>query len=135
MEFKVNKRYVLIMLYIAVSSLTIFCIELIFYRESFSSGHYAWIGSALLSYIVYAYLKIYNAVSIKNGVIAVAGPIGNKINISEITSITKKDDDEVYIIKSDKQVLVIDTLTIESKSLPALIEILEDIEKRVENKN
>lgn len=85
---------------------------------------YGWILIFLMYFINYFYQKKYNYVVIKNGVINVNGPLGKKLNLTEIKRIKKFAGD--YILKTDKKELTINTQFIEPNSL---VELNAELEK------
>ena len=86
---------------------------------------YGWILISLMYFINYFYQKKYNYVVIKNGVINVNGPLGKKLNLTEIKRIKKFAGD--YIIKTDKKELTINTQIIDPSSLAKLNAELEKL--------
>lgn len=85
---------------------------------------YGWILISLMYFINYFYQKKYNYVVIKNGVINVNGPLGKKLNLTEIKRIKKFAGD--YILKTDKKELTINTQFIEPNSM---VELNAELEK------
>ena len=86
---------------------------------------YGWILISLAYFGTYFYQKKYKYVSIENGILAVNGPFGKKLNLAEIKRIKKFAGD--YIIKTDKKELTINTQIIDPNALTELNAELEKL--------
>ena len=86
---------------------------------------YGWILISLAYFGTYFYQKKYKYVSIENGILAVNGPFGKKLNLAEIKRIKKFAGD--YIINTDKKELTINTQIIDPNALTELNAELEKL--------
>lgn len=123
MKIKHKRRQLKINLIIGIFWLFYFII-LLNINEKNHWIDYGWILISLMCFINYFYQKKYNYVVIKNGVINVNGPLGKKLNLTEIKRIKKFAGD--YILKTDKKELTINTQFIEPNSL---VELNAELEK------
>lgn len=86
---------------------------------------YGWGVLSLAYFTIYFYQKKYKYLTIRSGVLTIAGPLGKKINLTEIKQITKFAGD--YIIKTNTQELTINTQSVAPNSLDILKERLEKL--------
>lgn len=96
----------------------------LFLEEKLHWIDYGWILISLTYFGSYLYQKKYKYVSIENGVLKVNGPLGKKLNLTQIKRIKRFAGD--YIIKTDKKELTINTQVIEPESL---VELNAELEK------
>ena len=97
----------------------------VFGKEEPNWTDYGWIFISLMYLGLYFYQKNYKYLTIENGIINVNGPLGKKLNLTEIKRIKKFAGD--YIIKTDKKELTINTQIIEPNSLAELNAELEKL--------
>ena len=97
----------------------------VFGKEEPNWTDYGWLVISIAYLSIYFYQKKYKYVSIENGILSVNGPIGKKLNLTEIKRIKKFAGD--YILKTDKSELTINTQIIDPKSLPELNTELEKL--------
>ena len=90
----------------------------VFGKEEPNWTDYGWIFISLIYLGVYIYQKNYKYLTIENGIIKINGPLGKKLNLTEIKRIKKFAGD--YIIKTDKKELTINTQIIDPNSLAEL---------------
>ena len=89
-----------------------------FNKEEMNWTDYGWLVISIAYLSIYFYQKKYKYVSIENGILTVNGPIGKKLNLTEIKRIKKFAGD--YILKTDKKELTINTQIIDPNSLAEL---------------
>ena len=97
----------------------------VFGKEEPNWTDYGWLVISIAYLSIYFYQKKYKYVSIENGILSVNGPIGKKLNLTEIKRIKKFAGD--YILKTDKSELTINTQIIDPKSLTELNTELEKL--------
>lgn len=124
MKIQYKKRQLNFNLIFGIIWLTYFLIQLIFDKEIHWID-YGWILISLAYFGIYFYQKKYKYVSIENGILTVNGPLGKKLNLTEIKRIKKFAGD--YILKSDKKDLTINTQIIDPNSLAELNAELEKL--------
>ena len=124
MKIQYKKRQLNFNLIFGIIWLTYFLIQLIF-DEEIHWIDYGWILISLAYFGIYFYQKKYKYVSIENGILTVNGPLGKKLNLTEIKRIKKFAGD--YILKSDKKDLTINTQIIDPNSLAELNAKLEKL--------
>ena len=124
MKIQYKKRQLNFNLIFGIIWLTYFLIQLIFDKEIHWID-YGWILISLAYFGIYFYQKKYKYVSIENGILTVNGPLGKKLNLTEIKRIKKFAGD--YILKSDKKDLTINTQIIDPNSLAELNAKLEKL--------
>ena len=124
MKTQYKKRQLNFNLIFGIIWLTYFLIQLIFDKEIHWID-YGWILISLAYFGIYFYQKKYKYVSIENGILTVNGPLGKKLNLTEIKRIKKFAGD--YILKSDKKDLTINTQIIDPNSLAELNAELEKL--------
>ena len=124
MKIQYKKRQLNFNLIFGIIWLTYFLIQLIFDKEIHWID-YGWILISLAYFGIYFYQKKYKYVSIENGILTVNGPLGKKLNLTEIKRIKKFAGD--YIIKTDKKELTINTQIIDPNSLAELNTELEKL--------
>lgn len=95
-----------------------------FNKEEMNWTDYGWLVISIAYLSIYFYQKKYKYVSIENGILTVNGPIGKKLNLTEIKRIKKFAGD--YILKTDKKELTINTQIIDPNSLAELNAVLEN---------
>jgi len=93
-----------------------------FNKEEMNWTDYGWLVISIAYLSIYFYQKKYKYVSIENGILTVNGPIGKKLNLTEIKRIKKFAGD--YILKTDKKELTINTQIIDPNSLAELNAVL-----------
>jgi len=93
-----------------------------FNKEEMNWTDYGWLVISIAYLSIYFYQKKYKYVSIENGILTVNGPIGKKLNLTEIKRIKKFAGD--YILKTDKKELTINTQIIDPNSLVELNAVL-----------
>ena len=96
-----------------------------FNKKEMNWTDYGWLVISIAYLSIYFYQKKYKYVSIENGILSVNGPIGKKLNLTEIKRIKKFAGD--YILKTDKSELTINTQIIDPKSLTELNTELEKL--------
>ena len=94
----------------------------VFGKEEPNWTDYGWLVISIAYLSIYFYQKKYKYVSIENGILSVNGPIGKKLNLTEIKRIKKFAGD--YILKTDKKELTINTQIIDPNSLVELNAVL-----------
>ena len=124
MKIQYKKRQLNFNLIFGIIWLTYFLIQLIFDKEIHWID-YGWILISLAYFGIYFYQKKYKYVSIENGILTVNGPLGKKLNLTEIKRIKKFAGD--YILKSDNKDLTINTQIIDPNSLAELNAELEKL--------
>jgi len=124
MKIQYKKRQLNFNLIFGIIWLTYFLIQLISDKEIHWID-YGWILISLAYFGIYFYQKKYKYVSIENGILTVNGPLGKKLNLTEIKRIKKFAGD--YILKSDKKDLTINTQIIDPNSLAELNAELEKL--------
>ena len=124
MKIQYKKRQLNFNLIFGIIWLTYFLIQLIFDKEIHWID-YGWILISLAYFGIYFYQKKYKYVSIENGILTVNGPLGKKLNLTEIKRVKKFAGD--YILKSDKKDLTINTQIIDPNSLAELNAELEKL--------
>ena len=124
MKIQYKKRQLNFNLIFGIIWLTYFLIQLIFDKEIHWID-YGWILISLAYFGIYFYQKKYKYVSIENGILTVNGPLGKKLNLTEIKRIKKFAGD--YILISDKKDLTINTQIIDPNSLAELNAELEKL--------
>lgn len=124
MKIQYKKRQLNFNLIFGIIWLTYFLVKLIF-DEEIHWIDYGWILISLAYFGIYFYQKKYKYVSIENGILTVNGPLGKKLNLTEIKRIKKFAGD--YIIKTDNKELTINTQIIEPNSLAELNAELEKL--------
>ena len=97
----------------------------LFLEEKLHWINYGWILISLTYFGSYLYQKKFKYVSIENGVLKINGPLGKKLNLTQIKRIKRFAGD--YIIKTDKKELTINTKVIEPESLAELNAELEKL--------
>ena len=97
----------------------------VFGKEEPNWTDYGWIFFSLMYLGLYFYQKNYKYLTIENGIIKINGPLGKKLNLTEIKRIKKFAGD--YIIKTDKKELTINTQIIDPNSLAELNTELEKL--------
>lgn len=93
-----------------------------FNKKEMNWTDYGWLVISIAYLSIYFYQKKYKYVSIENGILSVNGPIGKKLNLTEIKRIKKFAGD--YILKTDKKELTINTQIIDPNSLVELNAVL-----------
>ena len=93
-----------------------------FNKEEMNWTDYGWLVISIAYLSIDFYQKKYKYVSIENGILTVNGPIGKKLNLTEIKRIKKFAGD--YILKTDKKELTINTQIIDPNSLAELNAVL-----------
>lgn len=124
MKIQYKKRQLNFNLIFGIIWLTYFLVKLIF-DEELHWIDYGWILISLTYFGTYFYQKKFKYVSIENGILTVNGPLGKKLNLTEIKRIKKFTGD--YIIKTDKKELTINTQIIDPNSLTELNTELEKL--------
>ncbi|AUP78224.1 hypothetical protein [Flavivirga eckloniae] len=124
MKIAYKKRHVIVNLIIALVWLVWFLV-ISFIGEELNWKDYGWLGFSLMYLLVYLYQKQYKYLSIEKGVLKVMYPLGSKVKLNEIKQIKKFAND--YILKTDKEELVIDTRIIDPDSLSDLNTELEKL--------
>src|SRR5690554_2974857 len=124
MKIQYKKRQLNFNLIFGIIWLTYFLVKLIF-DEELHWIDYGWILISLTYFGTYFYQKKFKYVSIENGILTVNGPLGKKLNLTEIKRIKKFAGD--YIIKTDNKELTINTQIIEPNSLAELNAELEKL--------
>ena len=124
MKIQYKKRQLNFNLIYGIIWLTYFLVKLIF-NEELHWIDYGWILISLTYFGTYIYQKKFKYVSIENEILIVNGPLGKKLNLTEIKRIKKFAGD--YIIKTDKKELTINTQIIDQDSLAELNTELEKL--------
>ena len=121
MKIGYKKRHLNINLILGIIWLVWFFIG-VFGKEEPNWTDYGWLVISIAYLSIYFYQKKYKYVSIENGILSVNGPIGKKLNLTEIKLIKKFAGD--YILKTDKKELTINTQIIDPNSLAELNAVL-----------
>ena len=124
MKIPHNKKHLNINLIAGLFWLSYFIIGL-FIEEGIHWFDYGWLLISLTNFANYFYKKKYKYVTIENGEIKVNGPLGKKLNLTDIKRIKKFAGD--YIIKTDKKELTINTQVIEPNLLAELNRVVEKL--------
>ena len=106
MKIPHNKKHLNINLIAGLFWLSYFILGL-FIKEGIDWFYFGWLLISLTYFVNYFYKKKYKYVTIENGEIKVNGPLGKKLNLTDIKRIKKFAGD--YIIKTDKKELTINT--------------------------
>lgn len=124
MKIQYKKRQLNINLILGIVWLAFVLTKLIT-DEKFTWFDYGWVLIALLYFGIYFYQKKYHYLCIENGVLIVNGPLGTKINLTEIKQIKKFAGD--YIVKTNNKQVTINTQIIDPKALEKLNTALESL--------
>ena len=124
MKIPHNKKHLNINLIAGLFWLSYFILGL-FIKEGIDWFYYGWLLISLTYFANYFYKKKYKYVTIENGEIKVNGPLGKKLNLTDIKRIKKFAGD--YIIKTDKKELTINTQVIKPNLLAELNKIVEKL--------
>lgn len=117
MRIHYKKRQLNFNLIFGILWLTYFLIQF-FFIDEFHWINYGWIIISFVYFGIYFYQKKFKYVTIDNGKMTVNGPFGKHINLTEIKQIKKFAGD--YILKTDKQELIISTEIMDPNSLAKL---------------
>ena len=124
MKIQYKKRQLDFNLIFGIIWLIFFLLQLLF-DDGLNWTDYGWIFISLAYSGIYFYQKKYKYVTINNGFLTVNGPFGKTINLMDIKRIKKFAGD--YILKTDKEELIINTQVMDPNSLSELNKELEKL--------